>query len=126
MSSKTELVSVPRKLLDIAVNGYVQAQGHAVNELRELLLNTPPSDATHYWPRCPDKKRQWRKLEDGWWCEYCGFEWLRLDGALEEEYLPISAPAEDVRPLVTEPLDRCSCPVCWPDHPAHSFRNTRC
>lgn len=100
MSSKTELVSVPRKLLDIAVNGYVQAQGHAVNELRELLLNTPPSDATHYWPRCPDKKRQWRRLEDGWWCECCGFEWLRLDGAMEEEYLPIAAPAEDVSAVV--------------------------
>lgn len=35
------------------------------------------------------------------------------------------APAENVRPEVTEPLERCSCPVCWPDHPAHSFRNSR-
>lgn len=118
MTNKTEMVSVPRELIHTAVNGYVQAQGPALNELRELLLNTPPSDATHYWPRCPDKKRQWRKLEDGWWCVYCGFKWLRLDHAMEEEYLPIASPAEDVRPLVDGPQQKCLLPVqVAPPHP---------
>lgn len=36
------------------------------------------------------------------------------------------APAKDLRTVMTERIDRCCCPVCWPDHPSNSFRNTRC
>jgi hypothetical protein len=48
-----------------------------------------------------------------------------LCGALGLAAAGITAPAEDVRSVATEAPARCSCPVCWPDHPAHSFRNSR-
>lgn len=88
-SSNTEMVRVPRALVHVAVNGYVQEQGHALNELRELLLNTPLEGATHRYPGETNRSRQWRRQVGGVWCESLNGEWAPLDDAMVERYVPI-------------------------------------
>lgn len=39
--SNPQNIVLPRSLVNTAVNGYVQEQGHALNEIRELLGAKP-------------------------------------------------------------------------------------
>ncbi|WGV20471.1 hypothetical protein QIY50_24955 [Pseudomonas putida] len=107
-SSNTEMVSVPRALVNVAVNGYVQEQGHALNELRQLLIDTPPTGATHRYPspELVNSTRQWRRMVDGQWCEYLNGEWAPLDFAMVENYLPIEKQNQDEPVAITDDMHR--------------------
>lgn len=52
-----------------------------------------PLDATHYYPKAP-ANRQYRREIDGVWHEFCGGQWLPLDLAIPEQYVPLYTAAK--------------------------------
>ncbi|MFU3805831.1 hypothetical protein ACM7G9_09010 [Pseudomonas aeruginosa] len=74
------------------VVAYIAERAKLLEERDDALARVAelerPLDATHYLPKAP-ANRQYRREIDGVWHEFCGGQWLPLDLAIPEQYVPL-------------------------------------
>jgi len=122
MNNKT--ISLPVELVDKAVNGYVQEQGHALNEIRELLAAFLSNQSA------PADKGQCEPV--AYLCQGKGSKWLQYGSTVSDPWLPgeveltplyaeqpapvaVVMPPEQCRQRIAyegKPYPRSSCAVC--------------